>query len=84
MLEFAVSGARATGKAARIEGVRVGGKTGTSDSANEIHASFVGLVPAAEPRFVIYAGLTTSNRVSGGKAAAPLFARIAARLLAAR
>jgi cell division protein FtsI (penicillin-binding protein 3) len=83
MLEQAVAGARATGKAARVAGVRVAGKTGTSDAADEVHASFVGIVPASEPRFVIYAGVTSRKpETSGATAAAPLFARVAARALA--
>jgi Penicillin binding protein transpeptidase domain len=53
MLEGAVSSERATGKAAAVTGVRVGGKTGTSDDpdcascvrGSGSFMSFVGIVP---------------------------------------
>ena len=82
MLEQAVAGERATGKAARIPGIRVAGKTGTSD-AEHIFASFVGFVPAERPRFVIYVGIGLAGpEGSGGTTAAPVFARLARRALA--
>jgi cell division protein FtsI (penicillin-binding protein 3) len=86
LLEGAVSSARATGSAARIAGVRVAGKTGTSDvgSAKQtrVLASFVGIVPAGQPRFVIYVGVESANgKTSGGTAAAPSFARVASAFL---
>jgi cell division protein FtsI (penicillin-binding protein 3) len=82
LLELAVAGDRATGKAARIAGVRVAGKTGTSD-AERIFASFIGIVPADRPRYIIYVGVGTSRHEgSGGALAAPVFARIARRALA--
>jgi cell division protein FtsI (penicillin-binding protein 3) len=87
MLEGAVSGERATGKAARVTGVRVAGKTGTAGWAiagggEGVYASFVGLVPMERPRFVILVGLEgPRGGASGGKVAAPAFARVAARAL---
>ncbi|MEP7052131.1 MAG: penicillin-binding transpeptidase domain-containing protein [Pseudomonadota bacterium] len=91
MLEGVVSGERATGKAAAVSGVRVGGKTGTSDNSPDceacahgpgVFASFVGIAPIEEPRFVIYVGVGQPQREgSGGTIAAPVFARIAARAL---
>jgi beta-lactamase regulating signal transducer with metallopeptidase domain len=81
MLESAVSGERATGKAAQIPGLRVAGKTGTSDGEQVLVASFAGFLPAEAPRFVIYVGIeTTDRRASGATAAAPLFARIGGQL----
>jgi beta-lactamase regulating signal transducer with metallopeptidase domain len=87
MLEGVVSGERATtGKLARIAGVRVAGKTGTADYSADgssiIYASFVGIVPADHPRFVVLVGVQAPRgRESGGKVAAPVFARIASRAL---
>jgi cell division protein FtsI (penicillin-binding protein 3) len=88
MLEEAVSGDRATGKLARIPGVRVAGKTGTADwklpgGAEGVYASFAGIVPADQPRFVILVGVEakTGEETNGGKIAAPAFARVASRAL---
>lgn len=95
MLGGVVDDDQGTGKAARVEGVRVAGKTGTAEDeasglkAGEVrrYASFVGAIPADKPRFVILVGAVmvvdekTSDAV-GGKVAAPVFARIAARALA--
>ncbi len=83
MLERVVVDPRGTGHAARVEGIRVAGKTGTTRSrpGSESHyASFVGIVPADAPRFVILVG-TDGVTGSGGKVAAPVFATIAARAL---
>jgi cell division protein FtsI (penicillin-binding protein 3) len=81
LLEDAVSSDRSTGKAARVAGVRVAGKTGTSDTG-AIFANFVGMVPADRPRFVIFVGVSAPSREgSGGTIAAPLFSRIATRAL---
>src|SRR5262249_49742726 len=86
MLEEAVSGELATGKLARIAGVRGAGKTGTSawlpDGSQGVYASFVGIVPADHPRFVVLVGAESPRGgESGGKVAAPVFARVAARAL---
>jgi cell division protein FtsI (penicillin-binding protein 3) len=90
MLEGVVTGERATGRAARVNGVRVGGKTGTSDDPDceacaqgpGLFASFVGIVPIDRPRYVIYVGVGQPARPgTGGSLAAPVFARIASRLL---
>ena len=91
MLEGVVTGERATGKAASVPGVRVGGKTGTSDDPDceacahgpGVFASFVGIVPIDQPRWVIYVGVGQPDKEgSGGTIAAPVFARIATRALA--
>jgi len=87
MLEGAVSGERATGKAAAVSGARVGGKTGTSDpdccvEGSGTVASFVGIVPIDAPRWVIYVGVGKPNKEgSGGTIAAPAFSRVATRAL---
>jgi len=91
MLEGAVSGERATGKAAAVAGTRVGGKTGTSDDEDCASCaqgagplmSFVGIVPIDTPRWVIYVGVGKPNKAgSGGTIAAPIFSRVATRALA--
>jgi beta-lactamase regulating signal transducer with metallopeptidase domain len=86
MLEEAVNSEHATGKAARIAGVRVAGKTGTAawlpDGSEGTYSSFVGIVPAEHPRFVILVGVESPRgNESGGKVAAPAFARLASRAL---
>ena len=87
MLEEAVNGERATGKLARVAGVRVAGKTGTAewtlpDGSERRYMSFVGLVPATAPRFVILVGVEMPHgEESGGTVAAPAFARVATRAL---
>jgi len=87
MLELAVDGKNATGKAARVQGVRVAGKTGTSNlngpNASQVYASFIGIVPADTPRYVILVGAVDPQEGKwGGTVAAPAFARIARRALA--
>jgi beta-lactamase regulating signal transducer with metallopeptidase domain len=90
MLEGAVSGERATGKAAAVPGVRVGGKTGTSDDADcetcpqgtGTFVHFAGIVPIDAPRWVIYIGVGKPNREGSGRTiAAPVFSRVATRAL---
>jgi beta-lactamase regulating signal transducer with metallopeptidase domain len=87
MLEGAVNGEHATGKAAVVAGVRVGGKTGTSDDSASAQSggpfmSFVGIVPIDAPRWVVYVGVGKPNRDgSGATVAAPVFSRVATRAL---
>ncbi len=89
MLEQAVNGERATGRAARVEGFRVAGKTGTGELPEltpgeaRSYATFVGAVPADHPRFVILVGVEAPKGASawGGTVAAPAFARIASRAM---
>jgi beta-lactamase regulating signal transducer with metallopeptidase domain len=81
MLDRVVNDASGTGHAARIDGVRVAGKTGTAQSRGDRHyASFVGIVPADAPRFVVLVGVDGVTG-AGGKVAAPVFAKIASRAL---
>jgi cell division protein FtsI (penicillin-binding protein 3) len=91
MLEGVVTGERATGRAAQVNGVRVGGKTGTSDDPDcaacaqgpGLFASFVGIVPVDQPRYVIYVGVgQPAQPGTGGSLAAPVFSRVATRLMA--
>ncbi|HEX7842844.1 MAG TPA: penicillin-binding transpeptidase domain-containing protein, partial [Kofleriaceae bacterium] len=81
MMERVVTDSDGTGRAAAIDGVLVAGKTGTSRrGADRYYASFVGIVPADAPRYVVLVGLD-SVADSGGKVAAPMFAKIAAKAL---
>lgn len=88
MLERVVTDEQGTGKAARVEGVRVAGKTGTGDETPpggqpRYYASFIGAAPAVSPRFVILVGAVVADENgTGGRVSAPVFARIAARALA--
>jgi beta-lactamase regulating signal transducer with metallopeptidase domain len=86
MLEEVVNGEHATGKLARLAGVRVAGKTGTADwlpdGSKGVYASFVGIVPADHPRFVILVGVESPRGgEAGGTVAAPAFARLASHAL---
>jgi cell division protein FtsI (penicillin-binding protein 3) len=79
-----------TGWRARIEGVPVAGKTGTSQkingrggySARGRIASFVGIVPADQPRLVILVTIDEPKTGTyGGEIAAPVFQAIARHAL---
>ncbi len=82
-----------TGKAARIPGISIAGKTGTAQkpredgkgySDSEFVASFVGFFPAENPRYLISIMLDTDRQHQwGGASAAPTFKRIAQRILIA-
>lgn len=81
MLERVVTDEHGTGHAARIPNVRVAGKTGTAHHGEKYYASFVGIVPADAPRFVILVGVDGVDGY-GGKVAAPVFATLATAALA--
>jgi cell division protein FtsI (penicillin-binding protein 3) len=80
-----------TGKAARVDGYSVAGKTGTAQkvvnggySRSEYNASFVGFVPSRNPMFTIVVVIDSPhgrNGYHGGSVAAPIFRRIAAASL---
>jgi cell division protein FtsI (penicillin-binding protein 3) len=88
MLEGVVASDHGTGTAARVEGQKVAGKTGTAqwelpDGSTRTYSSFVGFVPSTAPRFVILVGVEQPKGDEGGGAvAAPVFARVATRALA--
>jgi cell division protein FtsI (penicillin-binding protein 3) len=87
MLEGAVSGRRATGKNARVEGWRVAGKTGSYQAdGDEGLGWFVGIAPVEDPRWAIAVAVEAPKfeRFVGGVAAAPLFSRFVAEALGAR
>jgi cell division protein FtsI (penicillin-binding protein 3) len=92
MLET-VTGPGGTGRRAALRGVRVAGKTGTAQEfdaelghySDERHVAwFIGAVPADAPRLVLAVALDRPRRPThtGGTAAAPLFASVAAAQLA--
>ncbi len=72
-----------TGSNAQIPGYQVAGKTGTAKKLEDGRyvrryvASFIGFLPAAEPRVVVAAILDEPTTVYGGVAAAPLFQDVA-------
>ena len=90
MLDEVVNGELGTGKLAQVAGARVAGKTGTAawdlpGGGEGRYASFVGIVPVASPRYVIVVGIEQPrDGAAGGKAAAPVFSRVATRALATR
>lgn len=85
MLCNVVSGEHGTAKAARIEGLKIAGKTGTSKKLVEGRygsgsyvASFAGYLPAEDPKMVILVVIDNpKTSYYGGSTAAPVFKRIA-------
>lgn len=89
MLAYAVE--HGTGKRARIHGYQVAGKTGTAripleDGPGYVQgqyiASFIGYLPAGDPRVVIAAILDRPAQDYGGVVAAPLFREVARAAIA--
>ncbi len=81
---------RGTGKRAEIPGFGICGKTGTSQklvngrySRDKVYSIFVGFFPFHSPRFLI-AVLVDEPKLGhyGGEVAAPIFRRIAKRIIA--
>ncbi len=81
---------RGTGKEARIENVRIAGKTGTSQklvdgqySKKSYTASFIGYFPADNPQIVVVVIVDApkSGSYYGGSVSAPIFKRIAERII---
>jgi len=82
-----VTGEGGTGTMAKIEGFEVAGKTGTAQKVDPVHggysakkrvASFVGFVPAHDPRLVALVLIDEPElSVYGGVVAAPVFRNIA-------
>jgi cell division protein FtsI (penicillin-binding protein 3) len=77
---------RGTGRAARLEAVAVAGKTGTAQKVvdggyaqDRFVASFLGYLPAQNPRMVVVVVLDEPHEPhTGGGAAAPVFRDVAA------
>lgn len=88
MLAYAVE--YGTGASAQVAGYQVAGKTGTARIPDpdggylvgEYIASFIGYLPAADPRVVIAVILDRPAQGYGGLAAAPLFQRVARAAIA--
>jgi cell division protein FtsI (penicillin-binding protein 3) len=76
-----------TGGAAQIPGYQVAGKTGTARKlvdgryVRRYMASFVGFLPASDPRVVIVVSIDEPATVYGGIAAAPVFSEIARHVI---
>ncbi|MBF0191654.1 MAG: penicillin-binding protein 2 [Magnetococcales bacterium] len=80
-----------TAAQAKVSGYTVGGKTGTARKASgrqgymsgSYFASFVGFIPAEDPKIVIFVGIDEpdSKLYYGGLAAAPVFREIAEEIL---
>ena len=91
MLEGVVSDEHGTAKRARLKGVEVGGKNGTSQiydpalkkySWNRVVCSFAGAVPNNDPKFVMVVVIDEpKGKEYGGTVAAPVFKEIAERVL---
>ncbi len=89
ILEAAVE--TGTGKGAKLVGYRVAGKTGTSQkidqktgtySSSDVIASFVGFVPADQPCLTMLVVIDEPEIGKwGGKTAAPVFGKVAKRVL---
>jgi cell division protein FtsI (penicillin-binding protein 3) len=85
MLTQATSG-RGTGKAARVPGYPVAGKTGTAQKVDPTKggymkgkyiSSFAGFLPSHDPRYVVYVAVDSpENDYYGSQVAAPLFSEI--------
>jgi len=90
ILEGTVS-KRGTGEKATIPGYRVAGKTGTAQkidpvtkqySMRDTVSSFVGIVPAEDPRIVVLVVVDSPKGLAwGGTVAAPVFRNIAEQVL---
>jgi cell division protein FtsI/penicillin-binding protein 2 len=82
---------RGTGTEAKIDNVKVAGKTGTAQklvdgsySRKKYTASFIGYFPAEDPQIVICVIIDApgSGEFYGGHVAAPVFKQIASRIIA--
>jgi beta-lactamase regulating signal transducer with metallopeptidase domain len=86
LLETVVVDETGTGNAARVDGVHVAGKTGTSewtapDGRDRTYASFIGVADLPSRRIVALVGIEAArDDVGGPTAAAPAFARLVKRL----
>lgn len=86
MLRLVVDGDRGTGKAARVKGYQVGGKTGTVHknmatggyAQKEYLSLFAGLIPVSDPRLigVVVIDGPQGDQYYGGLVAAPVFGNV--------
>lgn len=91
MMRDVVEASDGTGRRARIEGIEVAGKTGTAQKADRRSrtygskrlASFVGFLPANDPKFLVLVMVDEPTRNQfGGVVSAPVFSEIGTKLLA--
>lgn len=75
-LDSVVNGMRGTGRAARLPGIRVGGKTGSAENPHGelTHALFVAAAPVDSPQIAI--GVIVENAGHGGSVAAPIAGKV--------
>jgi cell division protein FtsI/penicillin-binding protein 2 len=74
-MEKVISSDAGTGKKARIKGVRVAGKTGTSENPHgDTHAWFTAYAPAEDPKVAVIA--LVENGGEGGIVSAPIAKRL--------
>ncbi|MGW1377259.1 peptidoglycan D,D-transpeptidase FtsI family protein [Streptomyces sp. NPDC002446] len=87
MLESVVDDEEGTGAKAKIDGYRVGGKTGTSNRVDpktgRYHgytASFAGFAPADKPRITVYCAVQNPTKGSyfGGQVCGPIYQQVMA------
>ncbi|MFI9049739.1 peptidoglycan D,D-transpeptidase FtsI family protein [Streptomyces sp. NPDC053427] len=85
MLESVVDDKEGTGPKAKIDGYRVGGKTGTSNRVDpetgRYHgytASFAGFAPADKPRITVYCAIQnpTTGSYFGGQICGPIYRQV--------
>ena len=90
LLENVISGEKGSGKAAKIKGYRIAGKTGTGEIPREdgkgyserVNHSFLGLVPVSDPQFVVLTRIEDPKGVRYAEATAvPLFRKIMSFML---
>ncbi|MBL8066666.1 MAG: penicillin-binding protein 2, partial [Chthonomonadaceae bacterium] len=83
LMESVIQSERGTGKALKIPGYRLAGKTGTAQkigtAKDQYMANFVGYVPARDPRAVVLVMIDTpsAGQIYGGTVAGPVFVNIA-------
>ena len=87
LLRGVVEGSDGTGRLARVDGFAVAGKTGTAQMVNPVTrsyfqnrlvASFIGFLPASDPRLLILVVLrNVGHGHFGGLVAAPVFSTVA-------
>ncbi|MGD8394543.1 MAG: penicillin-binding protein 2, partial [Candidatus Eiseniibacteriota bacterium] len=80
-LEGVIAHPRGTGHRARVEGIRIAGKTGTAQNPHgEDHALFAGFAPCDAPRIAF--AVVVENAGHGGEMAAPVAAAVVRACLA--
>jgi cell division protein FtsI (penicillin-binding protein 3) len=91
MLKAVVHAEDGLGRAARVAGFEIGGKTGTSQKAavggygGKYVASFIGMVPAQKPRYLVLVLVDEPKKsIYGAAVAAPAFRELVTQTLAYR